>query len=76
MSLYTTCQLPSTAPPDPAWIVFRAGSHATRLPVEDVQGILWRYVLDITVMGFRADRHGDEIVITGSPSDAFGGLLS
>jgi hypothetical protein len=75
MSLYTTCQSSSTAPPDPAWIVFRSGPYSTRMPVEDVEDILWRYVLDITAIGFRADRIGNEIVITGSPSD-FGGLLS
>jgi hypothetical protein len=46
------------------------------MPVEDVSDILWRYVLDITSIGFRADRCGDEIVITGCPSDDCGGLPS
>jgi hypothetical protein len=76
MPVYTHCPQPSTAPPNPAWIVFRAGPYATRMPVEDVSDILWRYVLDITSIGFRADRCGDEIIITGCPSDDCGGLLS
>jgi hypothetical protein len=76
--MYMEQHRPSTgySPPDPAWIVFRSGPYATRMPVEDVSDILWRYVLDITSIGFRADRCGDEIIITGCPSDDCGGLLS
>ena len=49
----------------PAWIVFRAGGHSARLPFEND----WAYVLDITSLGFRADREHDAIVITGCPSE-------
>lgn len=75
MSLYTTCEHSSTAPQDPAWIVFCAGPYAARMPVDDATDNLWRYVLDITAMGFRADRVGNQIVITSCPANRFGGLL-
>ena len=58
--------------PEPAWIIFRAGRHSARLPFES----RWEYVLDVTSIGFRADRVADAIVITGSPSNDNGGLLS
>ena len=48
----------------PAWIVFRAGRHSARVPFEND----WAYVLNITSIGFRADREADAIVITGRPS--------
>jgi hypothetical protein len=64
------------SPPSPAWIVFCAGPYATRIPIEDVPDVLWSYVLNVTAMGFRADRLGDQIIITGCPSDDFGGLPS
>ena len=57
---------------EPNWIVFRAGKHSARLPFES----RWEYVLDVTSIGFRADRVADAIVITGSPSNDNGGLLS
>ena len=57
---------------EPSWIIFRAGNHSARLPFES----RWEYVLDITSIGFRADRIADAIVITGSPSNDNGGLLS
>lgn len=67
----------TTAPPDdPAWIVFVAGDHAARLPFMDRRDAMdsgWQYILDIVSIGFRADRIGDAIVITGRPSDQ-GGL--
>lgn len=68
--------LVKSPPTSPAWIVFRAGPYAARLPFDDTPDSLWRYVLDITALGFRADRVGNEIVITGRPSDCFGGLPS
>lgn len=53
----------------PAWIIFKAGRDCeARLPVEDAPCDLWTYVLDVTSLGFRADRVGDTIVITGRPS--------
>lgn len=68
--LYPTSRPPSSAKAQavPAWIVFRAGGHEARLPAE-TQEETWRYVLDVTALGFRADRVGDAIVITGRPSD-------
>lgn len=60
----------------PTWIVFRAGGHESRMPFEDVpaNGALgWRYVLDITSAGMRADREGDCIVVTGRTCDGFAG---
>ena len=60
----------SPPPPHPARIVFRAGRYETCLPfdnpADDETG--WQYVLDITSIGFRADRIGTAIYITGSPS--------
>jgi hypothetical protein len=64
-------------PIDPAWIVFVAGKNSARVPFADRQDALdsgWQYILDITSIGFRADRVGDAIVITGGPSDHVGGL--
>lgn len=64
-------------PSDPSWIVFVAGDHAARVPFSDRRDAMdsgWQYILDITSIGFRADRVGDAIVITGSPSDYVGGL--
>ena len=79
MSIYTTPSGSSTSyPPEPTWIIFCAGPYAVRLPFSDVPEPAddgWQYVLDVTMMGFRADRIGDAVVITGRPS-GFGGLAS
>lgn len=73
-------QVVNTAQPvDPAWIVFVAGKHAARLPFMDRRDAMdsgWQYILDITSLGFRADRVGDAIVITGKPADCVGGPVS
>lgn len=58
--------------PPPQWVIFKAGSHEARMPFDadgpaDYDGV-WAYVLDLTFMGFRADRIGDAVVITGRPS--------
>ncbi len=69
----------STADANPEWIIFRAGPYAVRLPFADMPYPAddgWQYVLDVTALGFRADRIGDAVVITGRPSDNFGGLAS
>lgn len=64
---------------NPEWIMFCAGQHCARLPFSEqinprISG--WQRVLDATLLGFRADRVGDTIVITGRPSDRVEGPLS
>lgn len=53
----------------PSWIVFKHGKHQARMPfVIDACESAWAKVLELTTLGFRADRVGDAIVITGKPS--------
>lgn len=61
----------SPPPQHPARIVFCAGRYETCLPFDDPpdsEETGWGYVLDITSIGFRADRVGDAIYITGRPN--------
>lgn len=54
---------------DPDWISLRAGAHEIRIPfigTDEIEGG-WDYVLALTSYGFRADRIGDAIIITGRP---------
>lgn len=60
----------------PAWIIFCAGQHRARLPFQDEDRSGWQYVLDVTSQGFRADRIGNYIVITGRPHDGLEVLAS
>jgi hypothetical protein len=53
----------------PSWIIFCAGQHQARLPFIDEDKSGWGYVLDVTSLGFRADRVGNAIVITGRPNE-------
>jgi hypothetical protein len=59
----------------PAWIEFRTGKHRAKMPffIDACEGA-WDKVLELTALGFRADRVGDAIVITGKPSHATGAL--
>jgi hypothetical protein len=74
MERYTMDSGGSTGNPQvsqlPAWVIFRAGECETRMPFDTgpADCNIWAYVLDITSIGFRADRVGDAIVITGRPS--------
>lgn len=74
--MYYNPDTPSTGYPSPSWIVFKHGKHQARMPfVIDACESAWSKVLELTTLGFRADRIGDEIIITGKPSD-FVGVLS
>jgi hypothetical protein len=74
--MYYNPDTPSTGYPVPSWIVFKHGKHQARMPFgAHPQACAWDRVLEITSLGFRADRVGDSIVITGNPSD-FAGALS
>lgn len=59
--------------PRPKWIVFHNGDGLkTKLPFKDDKRrnfSAWARVLEIATLGFRADRIGDTIHITGKPSD-------
>lgn len=50
-------------PSTPVWIICPTGPYTVRLPFD------WDYVLELTSIGFRADRVGDTVVITGKPSN-------
>lgn len=55
----------------PAWIEFRTGKHRAKMPFcITARDCAWERVLELTSIGFRADRVGDAIVITGQPSSA------
>lgn len=74
--MYYNSDTSSTGCQHPSWIVFRHGKHQARLPFcVHEHACAWDRVLEITSLGFRADRVGDSIVITGKPSD-FAGVLS
>lgn len=55
----------------PAWIEFRTGKHRAKMPFFiSAYDCAWDKVLELTTLGFRADRVGDSIVITGRPGRA------
>ncbi len=67
--MYYNPDASSTSYPSPSWIVFKHGKHQARMPfVIDACESAWSKVLELTTLGFRADRVGDAIVITGKPS--------
>jgi len=69
--MYYNPDTPSTGYPSPSWIVFKHGKHQARMPFAiDACESAWMKVLELTTLGFRADRLGDAIVITGKPSAA------
>lgn len=62
---------------EPEWVVFSVGDHCVRLPFADRGNDAdsgWQYLLDITMIGFRADRVGDTIFVTGRPFGFEGGV--
>ena len=70
---------PSTTHPtdDPEWVVFATGDSVVRVPFADrdmAADCGWQYLLDITWIGFRVDRVGDTIFVTGRPLGFEGGI--
>ena len=67
-NMYYNPDTSSTGCQHPSWIVFRHGKHQARMPfVIDACESAWAKVLELTSLGFRADRVGDAIVVTGKP---------
>lgn len=68
--MYYNPDTSSTGYPSPSWIVFKHGKHHARMPfVIDACESAWTKVLELTALGFRADRVGDAIVVTGKPGN-------
>lgn len=67
------------APPPPRWLVlWHSGCCIERMPFVNVDegediNASWQVVLDATMEGYRADRIGDSIYLTGQPSGFEGG---
>ena len=73
--MYYNSDTSSTSYTVPSWIVFKHGKHQARLPFcVHEHACAWDRVLEITSLGFRADRVGDSIVITGKPSNLMGAM--
>ena len=64
-------------PPDPVWVIWHGPNARVSMPFVDGDEMpehAWHQVLESTFLGYRADRVGDTLHITGRPVGFEGGL--